>query len=474
MMTQSVPEASSTAATDTWRSAGQRLTAMSNQRHDDRHHVQLLRRWRWLVLAIAIPISLVIEILEGNSHDLHFLDEVIIDGLVLPVSTWIILTFAARKILAQFEHQATLEQRQRFMQQLAEHRDYDDLAKFLVRYPSTLLPVERATLSVSDRQPGRPDRVTRWSASPGEIHEHAAPESGQRRADSSPHEVRLVLLHEQEQIGFLWLRLRAGRRGVTDQIGYLSTLAPEMAQALVLAIEDSRQAEQAYQEARFHERRRIAHELHDSLAQQVFYLHLNLDQLAEDETQITNAAARRKIESMRAVAADVYERVRHNLSILRTWEQVDLTEAVSELARVTAHNAEIAIDITVQGEPKWLSPHTCEHLYGVVREALNNVVKHARAQRVQLELHWSATHLSMHLVDDGIGFEPAQPAPEGHYGLALMREAVEALQGDMLLESAYGGGTTLRVTVPLRLPDPYLRQRDAWLQKLHTTLDTAF
>jgi signal transduction histidine kinase len=206
----------------------------------------------------------------------------------------------------------------------------------------------------------------------------------------------------------------------------------------------------------------------------VFYLHLNLDQLAEDETQITNAAARRKIESMRAVAADVYERVRHNLSILRTWEQVDLTEAVSELARVTAHNAEIAIDITVQGEPKWLSPHTCEHLYGVVREALNNVVKHARAQRVRLELHWSATHLSMHLVDDGVGFEPAQPAPEGHYGLALMREAVEALQGDMLLESAYGGGTTLRVTVPLRLPDPYLRQRDAWLQKLHTTLDTAF
>src|SRR5688500_7920292 len=115
----------------------------------------------------------------------------------------------------------------------------------------------------------------------------------------------------------------------------MTPIAPEMALALDLTIADARQAELAYREAQIDERRRITHELHDSLAQQVFYLHLGLDQLAGDKALPAGDAIQPKVESMRDVAADVYEQVRNNLSILRAWEQADLTEAISRLARVT-------------------------------------------------------------------------------------------------------------------------------------------
>jgi signal transduction histidine kinase len=107
----------------------------------------------------------------------------------------------------------------------------------------------------------------------------------------------------------------------------------------------------------------------------------------------------------------------------------------------------------VQGEPAWLSPHTCEQLYGIVREALNNIVKHAKARHVQLELDWQPDNLMVRLVDDGVGFDPRLPPEEGHYGLTLMRETVEALRGELLIESAPGHGSRLTVRIPLSLSE---------------------
>jgi signal transduction histidine kinase len=462
---------------------------------NDRGYVQLLRRWRWIVLAIAIPISVVIEIIEGNSHDLQFLDEVIIDGLVLPVSTWIVLTFVSQKIVAQAAREETLEQRQQFMQRLAEHREYQDLTHYIVRFPITLLPIDYAALFIFDPDHARLNLVTDWNAAgstdtaklralatlavceacrvgggPQLSHTGACVFGRDPASDHSANEYYLPIAHET-LVGVLRLRCQPGQVPTAGQLEFLTTLLPEIAVALDLAIADARQAERAYREAQIQERRRITHELHDTVAQQVFYLHLGLDQLAGNTALLASDAAQHKIESMRDVAAEVYEQVRNNLSILRAWEQLDLTEAISRLARVTAHNADLTIEIDVQGEPKWLSPHTCEDIYGIVREGLNNVVKHAQARHVQVDLIWLAKDLKISLVDDGVGFDSARLPHEGHYGLTLMREVIEALQGEFMSESRPGIGSRLRVSVPLRLPDPVSRQKQAWPQELEPALD---
>jgi signal transduction histidine kinase len=472
------------------------MSALSHQLHD-RRSIQLLLSWRWLVLAIGIPISVVIEIIEGYSLDLHVLDEVVIDGLLLPLTTWVVLTFAARNIARHFEREEVLEQRQHFMQRLAEHREYRGLAHFIVRFPSTLLPIDHASLFVYDHHLAQLDFVTEWNAA-GSV-DPPTPRYLRAQADcsaclsseavqmcntgacvaldqltaSSAHEYCLSLSHDDVLVGVLRLRYQAGETPVADQLKFITTLAPEIALALGLAIEDAQQAKRIYREAQIQERRRITHELHDSLAQQLFYLHLSLDQLVGDDALLASDATQRKVESLRDVAADVYEQVRNNLSILRAWEQADLTEAISRLARVTAHNADLTIAIDVQGEAVWLSPHTCEDIYGVIREGLNNIVKHARARHVQLDMVWSAERLSISLVDDGAGFDPARLPNEGHYGLALMREVVESLQGIFTLESSPINGTRLQVRIPLQLPEPDPRYTTARPQQLRPSLDMA-
>lgn len=449
------------------------------RRSHDKLHIKLLLQWRWLVLAIAIPISLVIEILEGNSRGLHFLDEVIIDGLVLPMSTWIVLTFVARKIARQFEREEALEQRQQLMQRLAEHREYTDLTHFVVRFPSALLPIDHASLFVYDHQAAHLTYVTEWNAagsgdSPssrylasmtvcsaclaaaGPAPRHSAAcvfALDPPGADSAP-EYCLPLAHNGALVGVLRLRCQPRKTPPAERLDLVRSLMPEVAFALEQALESARQAQQIYREAQIQERRRITHELHDTLAQQLFYLHLGLDQLADNQALLTSAAIQRKVETMRDVAAEVYEQVRNNLSILRAWEHADLTEAISRLARVTVHTADLALEIDVQGEPIWLSPHTCEDIYGIIREALNNIVKHAQARQVQLALIWSPDALRITITDDGVGFDPADQPTAGHYGLALMGEVVEALDGKLDLESAPGHGTRLHVTIPLRQLTP--------------------
>jgi signal transduction histidine kinase len=438
----------------------------------NRQYIRLLLQWRWLVLAIAIPVSIVIEFFEGSSLDLHVLDEVVLDGLIMPITTWAVLTFAARTSARQFERQEALEQRQRFMQSLAENRDYLDLAHFLVRFPGSLLPVEQVALFAFNRDEEQLALAAEWQSTGAD--EQPAPRGSAAVRDvlGLGCDYRVVLFHGREQVGLLRLTWGPGKTPAPAQLAFFNSLVPEMAMALALAIADAKEAERVYHEAQVHERRRITQELHDSLAQQVFYLHLGLDELA-DETGLlpTGEALQRKVASMRDVAADVYEQIRNNLSILRAWEQVNLSEAIGDMARVTGRTANLSVQVEVQGEPGWLSPHTCEHVYGIVREALNNVVKHAHARQVQVTMRWTAEHLSVSLSDDGCGFDPAQAPKAGHYGLTLMREAVDALQGALRIESAPGQGARLQISVPLQLPDPYLNLKRHRRQDLDSALN---
>jgi signal transduction histidine kinase len=89
-----------------------------------------------------------------------------------------------------------------------------------------------------------------------------------------------------------------------------------------------------------------------------------------------------------------------------------------------------------------------ETVYRIAQEALHNVVKHARARKVELMLACTGARLCLDVRDDGIGFDPARPYP-GHPGLASMRERTAQHGGKLDLESAPGAGTHVHVEIPL-------------------------
>jgi signal transduction histidine kinase len=160
---------------------------------------------------------------------------------------------------------------------------------------------------------------------------------------------------------------------------------------------------------------------------------------------------------MREAAASAYEQVRSELATLRVWEQLDLAESIRQLASAIESRARLQVEVHVRGQPASLSPDTCERLYGLCSEALNNIVKHAHAQHAQVALVWSADNLIISVADDGAGFDATQPPSAGHHGLALMREALEGLEGALKVDSAPGRGTRLQAAIPLRQIEPAWR-----------------
>jgi signal transduction histidine kinase len=94
-----------------------------------------------------------------------------------------------------------------------------------------------------------------------------------------------------------------------------------------------------------------------------------------------------------------------------------------------------------------LSPDKEQELYRIAQEALNNVVKHAHAGRVDVRLAIAAGEAELEISDNGVGFERSL---SGGYGLGLrgMHERVERLGGTLRIDTSPGAGTRLRVDVP--------------------------
>jgi signal transduction histidine kinase len=93
-------------------------------------------------------------------------------------------------------------------------------------------------------------------------------------------------------------------------------------------------------------------------------------------------------------------------------------------------------------------------LYRVIQEAMTNVVRHARATRVDVLAERHGDRVKVMVEDDGVGFEPDKVQRGDHFGLLGLRERAEALGGTLTVESAPGAGTTVVVEVASADPHP--------------------
>jgi len=126
-----------------------------------------------------------------------------------------------------------------------------------------------------------------------------------------------------------------------------------------------------------------------------------------------------------------------------------IKDEARSLAETGGLTAEVDGPDIVQG----LSEEEATMLYRVAREAVFNVVRHARASRVTLSLEQDDAGVSLLVSDDGVGFDPERVTVlpgEGHFGLAGMREKIEAVGGSTKLVSTPGAGTSVEVWLPIR------------------------
>lgn len=196
------------------------------------------------------------------------------------------------------------------------------------------------------------------------------------------------------------------------------------------------------------ERRRLSHELHDETGQALTSILLGLKALEEAKGQDQLSAA---VGQLRELVVATLQDVRRLAVELRpkALDDFGLAPALERLTETFAEQTGIAVELESRLPQTRLPGEVETVLYRVVQEALTNVVKHARAERVSILLRERDGRVAAVIEDDGRGFSPEAETGEG-LGLVGMRERVALVDGRLHVESAAGSGTTIVADVPLR------------------------
>jgi signal transduction histidine kinase len=189
--------------------------------------------------------------------------------------------------------------------------------------------------------------------------------------------------------------------------------------------------------------------MHDSLGHALVSIAIKLEAVQRlYAVDVERASA--EMEETKALVRSTMADLRSSLAGLRpaALEEQPLSGALAEMTREMGRRSGVEATCTVDEQVALLDRAVQETLYRVGQEALTNVAKHARAQRVAVKLAVQGSAVVLEVSDNGVGLDAVQRNGAGHYGILGMRERVEALGGRLTLGPLPEGGTVLRATVP--------------------------
>lgn len=223
------------------------------------------------------------------------------------------------------------------------------------------------------------------------------------------------------------------------------TLLSSIADHIGLAVENVHLRHQAEQAAVQEDRQRLARELHDAVSQSLFSASViaeTLPRLWERNPQ----AVQENLGELHRLIRGALAEMRMLLLELRpmSMENAVLGELLHQLVDGIQGRTQLDVSLEIHGQGE-IPTRVKKNLFRIAQEALNNVVKHARAQHVSLILHQSPEHVTLCISDDGQGFEE-QPVEGGHLGLQIMHERACNIGADMNISSRPGKGTEIVVT----------------------------
>jgi NarL family two-component system sensor histidine kinase YdfH len=198
------------------------------------------------------------------------------------------------------------------------------------------------------------------------------------------------------------------------------------------------------------ERQRMARELHDTLAQGLAGLILQLEAVDSHLERDDPERARAVVQQATQRARITLQEARRAIQALRpaALEGGNLVDALGQELDQFAATTGSRTTFEVSGEVPPVSQETALDVLRIVQEGLSNVARHAGASHVLVRLTGDRETLQVMVQDDGVGFDPVEGSGQpGRYGLAGMRERAKQIGGDLKVESDLGGGTTLILRV---------------------------
>lgn len=208
---------------------------------------------------------------------------------------------------------------------------------------------------------------------------------------------------------------------------------------------------QYYKKIQEIERKRIASELHDTSLQNLTHLthkielaglYLDTDVIrAKLELEEINKELKKTINDIRGTIYDLRPMSFDDLGLKETIERY-----CENVGAQTELNVKYQID-EIQLEDKEMMLD----LYRVIQECITNVIKHAKASNLTIDLKHESCKIIIIISDNGIGFSFNENQTEdNHFGLKIVQERIQFLDGDFLIDSKLGKGTTIKIEIPKR------------------------
>jgi signal transduction histidine kinase len=217
----------------------------------------------------------------------------------------------------------------------------------------------------------------------------------------------------------------------------------------------SRLIEQHEELAASDERERMARDLHDNLGQVFGFVNVQAQAIKRELSNAGIDIAARKIERLVEVAQSAHREMRVYIqNVKNTTRTGDLVPALQNEGELFQKQTGTDIRLDISGEPaiEALKPETKNHILHIIKEALNNIRKHARAKMVTIKIEASDNQILAIITDDGDGFNYSQleENPLQGLGLGIMKERAEEIGGGLKINSAPGQGTKVTLNIPLK------------------------
>jgi len=199
------------------------------------------------------------------------------------------------------------------------------------------------------------------------------------------------------------------------------------------------------------ERNRLAREIHDTLAQGLTAISMQIE-LVKDKFAKDASSAGKHLDQARALVRTSLADARGAIWNMRAQvlEEGDLAEALSGVLQQLAGGTSIKCHFQQTGPVRRLAPQVENDLLRIGQEAITNAIRHARPQEVLVQLEFDARRLKMLVRDDGVGFDVSHPPKsESGFGLLGMRERIQQLGGEFSLRSRPGEGTEFSIELPV-------------------------
>jgi two-component system nitrate/nitrite sensor histidine kinase NarX len=196
------------------------------------------------------------------------------------------------------------------------------------------------------------------------------------------------------------------------------------------------------------ERQRIARETHDSIAQTLFYLTVELSEVEDLVLAGQKEEAHNKLQVAREQIRATHHKVKEVIRDLKQQAELeDFAEAVRRTATELAKRLEMEVTLEIAGSIH-LPDSSRQHVLAILKEALINAHRYSGTQHATVRLKTAGKDAALEVSDEGVGFDRRMVSQEGCYGLIIMEERAHVAGSQLDLDSVPGRGTRVTVHLP--------------------------